>query len=126
MAEIPAYPGAKKIETGAGPAAGNVAANIGGMNMGGVQVQSNSNTTRYSIPASTDFAHVKGFYSKELIATGMSEKASVALNQAGMGTTSASFSSSDGIRTVTVTVMNNPVNAAEKWLTVSESSTAMK
>lgn len=125
IAEYPVFPGAKKLEGPGAPA--DVVVNIGEIAGKRVpQVRANSSTTRYAVPTATSFADVKRFYAKELAAKGLTEKATVAVKPTGMVIDSVSFGSADGVKSVTITLMNNPVDPAEKWLLLSEVHSTVK
>lgn len=136
LAELPAYPGSKPFSE---PAAGgpNVAVNMGnmpGMNVtvnmpntpGASNVNTSSSTKKFTVSAATSFDDVKNFYAAQLAKAGYAEKATVALPGAALAPQTASFSTADGMKTVTVTLMANPLNAQEKLISLSESATSIK
>lgn len=88
-------------------------------------VNSTSKSHSYTLPSTTSFDEIKKFYASELAKLGYSEKAQVTVGGIAMPTQTSSYSSKNGLDTVTVTLTKNPVNAEESILAVSESSTSL-
>lgn len=122
FAELPVYPGAKAVPGAAKPSMGNI--NISGMTGPIGNVASNSKSSTYSVPATTKFEDVKKFYAAELTKQGYTEKAGVNVTGS-VGVQSASFGTANGMNTVSITLTQNPVNANEMLLSVSESFTKL-
>lgn len=125
VADIPAFPGAKPFgATQAAQPGANVKIDMPGMpGMGTVNAKAKSHT--YSLPAATAFEEIKKFYNTELTKLGYAEKANINVGGMGAPMQTASFSSKDGMNTVTITLTQNAMNTTENLLSVSESSTSL-
>ena len=114
LAELPVYPGARMIELKASP-------NLQKMEIdkGGPSISVERKTLNYIVPANTTFEDIRRFYSKELQKIGYIERT----GGSGLGETTktAAYQTRDGIKNVSISLGNNPVNTNELMLSVSES-----
>lgn len=123
-ADLPTYPGAKPFGTAQGQPGANIKVDMPGM-PGMNAMNSSSKSHTYTLPATTSFDEIKKFYSAELKKLGFVESANVNITGMAMPTQTVSFSSNNGMNTVTITLTKNVANATENLLSVSESSTSL-